>query len=39
MYYLRKSSEIPFIEIRRVRECMKTVGKNTDCRSGLDQYD
>jgi len=27
MYYLRKSSEIPFIDIRRVRECIKAVGK------------
>jgi hypothetical protein len=27
MYYLRKSFEIPFIGIRRVRERMKVVGK------------
>jgi hypothetical protein len=27
MYYLRKSPEIPFIEIRRVWECIKAVGK------------
>jgi hypothetical protein len=27
MYYLRKLPEIPFIGIRRVRECMKTVVK------------
>ncbi len=40
MYYLRKSPEIPFIEIRRVQECIKAVGKKiTDCRSSLDQYD
>ena len=38
MYYLRKSPEISFIEIRPVLECMMAAEK-TDCRSSLDQYD
>jgi len=27
MYYLRKSSEIPFIEVRCVWKCMQTVSQ------------
>ena len=39
MYYLRKSPEIPFIEIRRVRECIKAAGKNLPAVAQVsDQY-
>jgi hypothetical protein len=39
LYYLRKSPENPFIEIRRVRECMKAVGSLLAVSQVLDQHE
>ena len=39
MYYLLKFLEIPFIEVRYVRECMKAVGNRSLLSLKFDPYD